>query len=404
MIVNTGVMFNDHEGMRIPTFLLLSKQPKDDYESLKPFRLSLILDRDCEGNVFLEVAQPDKKITLARSQPLPGELLEMLSTSLEIAPSEYRIALSSIEKIEESYVIPHGGDDLLDPEGEAGLACHYLDKGDWESAKGLLEEVKSKRPWLNGLRSLLGRCEIALGNDEKAEREYLAELDRVPTSHLVLNNLGILYKRRGWLEHAFDSFNRALLAYPNHYESLINFSTILFYFGDLGGVRYCLARALAIHPEGGLVDRSLMALAEKIDGDIDELRKAVEKRAEDIDLNKSFTFSAEMGKKDLKSQEAYRCFVEEAFKDGHLETWEREVLSVAAKLLNIPVDLQCRIVVDAQQRYWQDELPSPGPLDAPALFRRLESLAKRDGVIGDKERELLQRVAALLGVKWDGVD
>ena len=88
--------------------------------------------------------------------------------------------------------------------------------------------------------------------------------------------------------------------------------------------------------------------------------------------------------------------VEEAFRDGVIETWEREILGAAARILKVPIDLQCRIVVETQKRYWQDQLRQEGSLDKLVLYGRLYGLANRDGVVNDSERELLERVAALL--------
>ena len=398
MIVNTGVLFRELKGKQVPGFILMSNDLEGDLEKIRHLRLEFLLDLDSKGRVFLNVSVPDRKIVFARSQPLPKELLTELTNSLSIDSSNYHIGLCPGDAHDKSVAIAHGGDDPLDPTGETGRACHLMDKSDWEGAVELFEKVKRERPWVRGVRTFLGRSLAALGNHGDAERAYLAELDFLPNASLALNNLGILYKRRGWLEHAFDCFVRALQSYPNHYEGLINFSTVLFYFGDLGGVRYCLARALAVAPDGGLVERSLTALAEKLGMGVSELRDAVKQRAEAMDLSAPFLLEEGGGKKDLKKQEAFRCFVEEAFRDGRLETWEREVLSAAARVLKIPIDLQCRIVVDTQQQYWQDNLAPDRPLDKVALMSRLVELANRDGVIKEKERELLERVSALLKV------
>ena len=396
MIVNTGVMFREIDGKQVPGFILMSNDLEGDLKKIHGLRLEFLLDLDSKGQVFLNVSVPDRKVVFARSQALPKELLSELTKCLSADPSNYHIGICPGDEHEKSVAIAHGGDDPLDPTGATGRGSHLMDKGDWEGAAELFEKVKRERPWVRGVRTFLGRCLAALGNQSDAERSYLAELDFLPNASLALNNLGILYKRRGWLEHAFDCFVRALQSYPNHYEGLINFSTVLFYFGDLGGVRYCLARALAVDPNGGLVERSLTALAEKLGMGVAELRDAVKERAEALDLSSPFVLEEGGGKKDLKKQEAYRCFVEEAFRDGRLETWEREVLSAAARILKIPIDLQCRIVVDTQQQYWQDNLAPDRPLDKNALMNRLIELANRDGVIKEKERELLERVSALL--------
>ncbi len=398
MIVNTGVMFREVDGKQVPGFILMSNSLEEDLEKVKHRRLEFLLDLDSKGQVFLNVSVPDLKIGFARSQALPKELLEQLTKSLSHDPSNYHIGICPGDEYEKSVAVKHGGDDPLDPTGQTGKACHLMDKGAWEEAADLFEEIRNDRPWVPGVRTFLGRCLAALGNDADAERAYLAEIDKLPTACLALNNLGILYKRRGWLEHAFDCFIRALMSCPNHYEGLINFSTVLFYFGDLGGVRYCLARAMAVNSEGGLVERSLAALADKLGMEITSLRDAVKKRAESFDLSLPFQLEAGGGKKDLKKQEAYRCFVEEAFRDGRLETWEREVLSAAARILKIDVDLQCRIVVDTQKQYWQDNLAPDRALDKVALMKRLAQLANRDGVVKEAEQDLLERVSALLKV------
>lgn len=398
MIVNTAVAFRTVGGVEVPGFLLMSSDVASDRERIRHLRLELLLDAAPSGDIFLSVSLPDKKEFLARSQPFPAEVVARLDECLRRAPGVYHLGLCPQNDTGDVTEVPTFGDDPLDPSGEAARAYAFLGKERWGEAAGLLEALLARAPHLRGIRTLLGRCLSAQGRDYDAERIYEEELRFAPSSALALNNLGTLYKRRGWMEHAFDCFSRALRVYPNHYEGLINFSTVLFYFGDLGGVRLALARAHRIHPEGHLVAASLTALADKLGLAGEELRTAVHDLAATLDLGSPLEVAERAERKDLKREETFRCFVDEAFRDGKLETWEREILTAAAQLLRIPVDLQCRIVVEAQRRFWKDELAPERPLDRGALFRRLETLASRDGVVSASERELLDRVAALLKV------
>ncbi len=106
------------------------------------------------------------------------------------------------------------------------LAFIYLDKGETEKAKGLIENARAENPNDTGLMSAEADLAYRSGDTKKFNTlmEQIAASD--PTNPEVFYNLGVGYADVGENEKALGYLNKALEIKPDHDSALIKISLI----------------------------------------------------------------------------------------------------------------------------------------------------------------------------------
>eukprot|EP00736_Rhodelphis_marinus_P006551 Rmarinus@m.19362 len=83
---------------------------------------------------------------------------------------------------------------------------------------------------------------------EEAERAYLKALELAPRSHEVLNNLGNLYRQKGYNVKAREAYMAALELKANHAETLNNIALLDIIEENFVSAKLRLEEALAVNP------------------------------------------------------------------------------------------------------------------------------------------------------------
>lgn len=168
-------------------------------------------------------------LSLLLSLIVSSELVSQASTSEQTADSIARVAIAmmdegkldeSIEKLNEAKSI--FAKDAYDY--EIGLA--YYQKEDFATAKKVFQKlVKSGEP-AGIYYKMLGNCYDILGDAKKAEKTYLAGIDKFPNSGSIYLELGVLKaNQEKWVE-ALAVWEKGLTLDPQHASNYYHLSKL----------------------------------------------------------------------------------------------------------------------------------------------------------------------------------
>jgi len=128
------------------------------------------------------------------------------------------------------------------------LGRHFFDEKDYKNSARWLRKLDSADPNYNEALFMLGVDEFFLGHDLTAEKEFTVLAAQIPLNE-VWNNLGFLQARRGHLEEATASLDRAYRGDPTDPIFCFNLGSILWQRKDFqDAVRY-LSIAVQLAPE-----------------------------------------------------------------------------------------------------------------------------------------------------------
>lgn len=111
-----------------------------------------------------------------------------------------------------------------------------------------LDEVTAQWPQATTFLFERARALDLLRRDDQAEAAYLTVLAQAPHHFRTLNDLGLLYHRKGLPTKAALCFQLAVEADPNSATAEANLAYMLFALGDLAGAQSHFDRALEIDP------------------------------------------------------------------------------------------------------------------------------------------------------------
>lgn len=94
-----------------------------------------------------------------------------------------------------------------------------------------------------------GNLALLMDRYDEAIKAYRKAAALLPTSHEVLNNLGLAYQGKEDLPAAEDCFNRAIALHPNYAEAYLNLSLVLTALSRADEAKQAQERAVALNPE-----------------------------------------------------------------------------------------------------------------------------------------------------------
>lgn len=205
--------------------------------------VSLPLDADLviegEGGGAIRLLQPDRRIELARTAPLTGDLLLALDTALDGGRRRPRLDLRTdgdATPLDDGLAWCH-----LDFRGDLARA-RLVEAADPAAAAALTASVVGRLPDTEGLRVVEGRLRAAAEDEAGARRCFDAELRLFETSYRALHGLAALLARQVHRHEALELLERALTLHPDHLDSLLLTADLLLAGGREAAVPF-LARA-----------------------------------------------------------------------------------------------------------------------------------------------------------------
>jgi Tfp pilus assembly protein PilF len=205
--------------------------------------------RPLENVLESVVADSGRRALTAPTREIDRETEEMLRALGYLAPPEQRAEMAGID--------PKDGMVLY---AKLQAARQHAQVGEWDQAKGLLDEVLAVAPENVTARNVLALAAVRKGDLDEAERQYLASLARHPRQHRVVGALGSIALRRGRLDEAERRFREALDLTPTFVEAMSNLGWVEAARGNEAGAQGWYERAIAVDPTYPHVYRRLADL------------------------------------------------------------------------------------------------------------------------------------------------
>ena len=228
-------------------------------ELIDNINLDLEMPADDEGNAFLRLSIPDRRMVLGETFPIAGSILFALDSALSSAePPTIVIKLKSLggekdisEKVQWK---------LLDFSGAWNLSCRLATNNRFAEAAEAAEAAVTANGEQPGFRVVWGRYLKTAGNYRRAKQAFDDELTRFPNCYRSLTELASLELRNNQAANAIKLCERALEIYPNHLEAHLNLGDALLADGSNSAITP-LSRAWRL--SGALAAEHVTAILDK---------------------------------------------------------------------------------------------------------------------------------------------
>ena len=203
------------------------------------------------------------------AQKLDAELTRVINDSAKhaVKPSSNPMTRETEESLQAlGYLAPHGeraGMGGMDPKDGLPIhnkleqARHLAQRGEWQQAEKLLQEVLAVTPRNVSAINILGLAGIRTGDPAKARAWYERSLAIDPNQFRVYGVLGSVALAQGDLDGAEAECRRAIAVNPNFVEALTNIGFIESLRGHAKEAEAWYAKATAIDPTFPRVHRRL---------------------------------------------------------------------------------------------------------------------------------------------------
>ena len=167
---------------------------------------------------------------------MAGALVLVLVAGCSSAPTTVRSTPARIEVQQDvGFTIIEEGRVSNEARLDYDEAVHHLKQGNLEHGIDILNAVVAESPELTAPRIDLGIAQHLAGDLEAAESNFLRALQTNPGHPIVLNELGILYRKTGRFAEARKSYEDALATYPGYHYARRNLAVLCdLYLADPG--------------------------------------------------------------------------------------------------------------------------------------------------------------------------
>jgi Tfp pilus assembly protein PilF len=192
------------------------------------------------------LADSAKRAAPTMASPMDRQTVEMLQALGYLAPATDRASMGGVD--------PKDGLVVYE---KLERARHRAQRGDWQGARTLLEEILTASPRHVSARNILGLAAVRLGDPAEAERQYLASLALEPHQHRVHALLGQLAIDRDDLAAAERHFTAALELTPTFAEAMAYLGYVHVARGDTSGAEAWWHRGQTADPAFPLFFRQI---------------------------------------------------------------------------------------------------------------------------------------------------
>ena len=392
---------------------------------LRNVRVDIEMPADDEGNPYLRVRLPDRKMLLIKSAPLPGELFFLLEEELSGKPNRPIVELKADDKVED--ITDQLGWGLLDFSGAWVHAVRFAAEKKMAEAAAEAAKAVQANPADEGFRVVWGRFLLGAGKTAEARSAFEEELEVFPASYRAMAELAAMDYRDTKREKALELLLAALSVYPNHLKSLLLTADLLLAGGGEEAVPY-LARAWRL--SGALAPQHIHAIIERRKRN--DLLEAVRQAAHEVDLATSVTGEGvavpkvedrdthraveessqvtppepapqptqeevEVPVEVVTKKDIIRLAAREVYRDGKVTPEEKLVFRQICRAFPIGSDETMAIVKEEREAVAKKGV-SGGDFVAKDLFRDVLKLVYRDGKVSRDEVNMVMGLAKTLGL------
>jgi tetratricopeptide (TPR) repeat protein len=150
----------------------------------------------------------------------------------------------------------------------------YMREGKPEQAKQFIAGQLEKYPENPALHELLGRVQMALNEDDEAEKSFIKASELEPKWLLPYYRIGALYLRKGEIDQGINKFEEALAKNPDSPRLAFTLGTLYQYTDNYEKARENYASIVEKHPEFTPALNNLAYLIADHSDDPEELEEA----------------------------------------------------------------------------------------------------------------------------------
>ncbi len=374
---------------------------------LEDTNIDLELPADEEGNAFIRVNVPDRRLVLGETHLLAGSILFKLDSALSSADPPKIVVFSKG---------PSGQRDitefvqwrLLDFSGAWNLSCRLASNKRFAEAAEAAEAAVTANGEQPGFRVVWGRYLKQAGNYRRAKQAFEDELSRFPRCYRAITELASLELRNNKTARAIKLCENALEIYPNHLDALLTLGDALLADGSLAAIgplsrAWRMSGALAAEHVTAILDkrrrqdlwsnvweRARAQREEQAPPVIESSAAAPVEKPVSAVQNNHVLSCAECTKEDV-----LRLVACEVFHDGNISPAEQQLFLKIRSRFPVPADVLAKIITEAKAK---TKVGEERELDGKRLFRSILQQVYADGTLSQSEANIVLGVATILGL------